>query len=392
MQHALSCPIPVTGACSVIGLGGASGIGASIVSSFFSVLASWFASAASWLLGLVGVLLQRTTSPPVTSSWFLAKERLLFEVAAPVALLAFVAGVLHALVKGSLGELWRTVLLRLPIAVLLGAAGAGLVGLALSATDQLSSMLASGTGTSLTASLRGLAASVSTTAALPGAIAVVVAGLVIVGSLVLWVELVVRSAAITIATAVLPLVLAASLWPPAVAWARRLFETLGALIVSKAVIVLVLSVALDAVAHAGDGPATALTGGALLLLASFMPYAVLRLVPLAESATVSHLESIRHRAVATATRVPRHAVSLALAGTGGAAAPGIDAVGSNPVGMLPGLDVDLIAGTALDPDATFKKGPRPVAAVPASAGTHVWERDHIGPRLVWKPPGHVERP
>lgn len=392
MAHALVCPIPITGACSVVGLGGASGIGGSIVSAFFSVLATWFASAATWLLGLVGALLERTTAPPVTSAWFLEKERLLFEVAAPIALLALVAGVLHALVRGALGELWRTVLLRLPIAVFLGAAGAGLVGLALAATDQLSSMLADGTGTSLTTSLRGLSVASASVVGLPGAVGVVVAGLVIVGSLVLWIELVVRAAAITIATAVLPLVLAASLWPPAIAWARRLVETLGALIVSKAVIVLVLSIALDAVAHSGDGPATALTGGALLLLASFMPYAVLRLVPLAEAASISHLESIRHRAGAVVTRAPRQAVSLALAGTGAAPVPGVDAVGSDPVGMLPGLDVDPVKGSALDPEARFVKGPRPVKAVPASAGTHVWERDHMGPRLVWKPPGHVERP
>ncbi len=392
MAHALVCPIPVTGTCSIVGLSGVGGIGSSIVSTFFSALGGWFAAAGAWLLGLVGVLLERSTAPPITTAWFLAKERLLFEVAAPVALLALICGVVHALVHGALGELWRTVLLRLPVVVLLGAAGAGLVGIALAATDQLSTMLANGTGTSLSTSLHGLAIAVSSVGALPGGVAVVVAGLVIAGSLVLWVELVVRAAAITIATAVLPLVLAASLWPPAGAWVRRLVETLGALIVSKAVIVLVLSIALDAVAHAGDGPATALTGGALLLLASFMPYAVLRLVPLAEAASISHLESIRHRAGAAAQRVPRHAVSLALAGAGAPALPGIDAVGSDPIGMLPGLDVDLVSGTALDPDAKFAKGPRPIVAVPASAGTHVWERDDLGPRLVWKPPGHVERP
>ena len=208
----------------------------------------------------------------------------------------------------------------------------------------------------------------------------------------MWIELIVRAAAVTIATAVLPLVLASTLWPPAVAWARRLAEVLFALIVSKAVIVLVLTVALDAVANATAGPATALTGGALLLLASFMPYAVLRLVPLVEAAGIGHLESVRHRAASVATRAPRQAVALALAGAGGAAAvPGVDRVGADPIGMLPGIDVDLVAGTALDPDATFTKGPRPVAAVPASMGTHVWERDHLGPRLVWKPPGHVER-
>lgn len=385
--HALVCPIPI--ACTILRGTGISGLGHSIVSAFFSSLAGWFAAAATWLLGLVGTLLEHSTTPPVTTSWFMAKQRLLFDVAAPVALLALVGGVIHALLRGAVGELWRTVLLRLPVAILLGAAGAGLVGLALSATDELSASIAAGTGTSLTSSLRVLALAVGATPALPGAVAVVVAGLVILGSLVLWVELVVRAAAITVATAVLPLVLATTLWPPAIAWARRLVETLGALIVSKAVIVLVLSVALDAVAHAGDGAASALTGGALLLLASFMPYAVLRLVPLAEATAMSHLESVRHRATTAARQVSGRAVSLALAGTG-AAVPGVDPVGSNPVGMLPGVDVDLVAGTSLDESATFVKGPPPVKAVPASAGTHVWERDDIGPRLVWKPPGHVE--
>jgi len=390
MAHALVCPVPVTGICSIVSQGTTS-VASAIVAALLSAVVGWFTSTAAWLLGLVGAALVRATAPPVTTSWFLAREHLLFGVAAPVALLALIAGVLHALAHGALGELWRMVLLRLPVAILLGAAGAGLVGLALSATDQLSSSLAQGTGASLTVSLRGIALAVVSSVGLPGAIAVVVAGLVIVGSLVLFVELVVRAAAITVVTAALPLVFAATLWPPAVAWARRLVETLGALIVSKAVIVLVLSIALDAVAHTSNGPASALTGGALLLLASFMPYAVLRLVPLAEVATISHLEAVRHRATGTARQASGRAVSLALAATGGGAVvPSVDAVGSNPVGMMPGLDVDLVAGTALDPDATFVKGPPPLRAVPASAGTHVWERDDIGPRLVWKPPGYVE--
>jgi hypothetical protein len=389
MAHALICPIP--GVCGIVSQGSSS-LASSIVSTLLSAVVGWFASTAAWLLGLVGSTLEGATAPPVTAPWFLAREHLLFDVAAPVALLALLAGVLHALVRGALGELWRTVLFRLPVAALLGAAGVGLVGLALSATDELSTQLAQGSGTSLTASIRGLVASVQATPTLPGAVAIVVAGLVIMGSLVLFIELVVRAAAITVLTAALPLVLASTLWPPAIAWAKRLFETLGALIVSKAVIVLVLSVALDATAHAGSGPGTALTGGALLLLASFMPFAVLRLVPLAETAAISHLESVRHRATGAARQTAGKAVALALAGTGaGAAVPGVDPVGSDPVGMMPGLDVDLVKGTALDPDATFVKGPRPVTAIPASAGTHVWERDDMGPRLVWKPPGHVER-
>jgi hypothetical protein len=129
----------------------------------------------------------------------------------------------------------------------------------------------------------------------------------------------------------------------------------------------------------------------MLLLASLAPYAVLRLVPVAEAAATSHLESVRHRASAGVKTVSRHAASLAVASTGGSVVPSIDKVGSNPVGMMPGIDVDLVAGTPLDPNVTPVRGPSPVKAIPASAGTHVWEHDACGPRLVWKPPGHVEQ-
>jgi hypothetical protein len=371
---------------------GFGGLGKAVASAIFGTLAGWFVAAATWLLGLVGAVLEHSTTPPVTSAWFLAREHLLFAVAAPVALLSLLGGILHATLHGALHELWRTVLLRLPVAILLGAAGASIVGIAVSATDQLCTMLAAGNATSLASTLHVLAIAVASTSALPGAVEALVAGLVIVGSFLLWFELVVRSAAITIATAMLPLVFAASLWPPAVSWARRLVETIGGLIISKAVIVLVLSIALDAVAHAGSGAATALTGGAMLLLASITPFVVLRLVPVAEAAAISHLESVRHRAGAGVRQVSRHAASLAVAGTAGGVVPSIDKVGSNPVGMMPGIDVDLIAGTSIDPDFKPARGPSPVKAIPASAGTHVWEHDSCGPRLVWKPPGHVEQP
>ncbi len=386
MVHAHGCGL----LAPICGLGG---LGNAVAAAIFRTITAWFVGAATWLLGLVGGVLEHSTTPPVTSAWFLEREHLLFAVAAPVALLSLIAGILHATLHGALDELWRTVLLRLPVAVLLGAAGAGIVGIAVAATDQLCTMLAAGNATSLATTLRGLAVAVASTNGLSGPVAALVAGLVILGSLVLWFELVVRAAAITVATAMLPLVFATSLWPPAVAWSRRLVETIGGLIISKAVIVLVLSIALDAVAHAGTGAATALTGGAMLLLASFTPYAVLRLVPVAEAAAIAHLESVRHRASAGVQQVSRHAASLAVGGVGGVGgvvAPSIDTVGSNPVGMMPGIDVDLVAGTPLDP--TFKpvRGPSPVKAIPASAGTHVWERDACGPRLVWKPPGHVE--
>ena len=197
MAHAHGCGV----LAPVCGLGG---LGSAVASAIFSTFAGWFASAATWLLGLVGGAIEHSTTPPVTSTWFLAREHLLFAVAAPVALLSLIGGILHATLHGALGDLWRTVLLRLPVAVLLGAAGAGVVGIAVTATDQLCTMLASGSATSLTTTLRGVAVAVAATSVLPGAVEVLVGFLVIAGSLLLWFELVVRAAAITVATAMLP--------------------------------------------------------------------------------------------------------------------------------------------------------------------------------------------
>jgi hypothetical protein len=387
MADALICPLPVV--CGVVGQG-ARGFGGAIVGALASAIAGWFVAVARWLLDLVAGQLVHSTTPPITQHWFLMRERLVVVAAAPIALLALVAGTVHALLHGSLGDLARTALLRVPVALVLGAAGAGLVGLAVAATDALSASLAAGTPTSLPGALHAIATA-SLATGQPGVAAGLVGAVVALGAFVLWIELVVRAAAITVGTALLPLILATSLWPPAVAWAKRLAETLGALIVSKAVIVLVLSIALDAVANAGAGASSALTGAAMLLLAAFAPFVVLRLVPAIEGAAVLHLEGVRRRATGAAAQATGRAVSLATGSAGGAIAPSIDAVGSNPIGLLPGVDADVTSGTCLDPTFRPPRGPSPRKAIPASAGRHVWKHDKWGPRVVWVPPWELDK-
>ncbi len=378
MHEGLFCFLPICGVGSAIG--------SDIAGAILRAIAGWWASAAAWLLGLVGRVLTTTTTPPVGTRWFQAEMSVLLRVAAPIALLALVAAAWTAVVQGDLSVVLRAALLRLPLVVLLSAAGAGLVTTALGATDAVSSAIAGGSGHTVRTALQLMAQEVLSGGPAPAGVALLVAVVVVVGALALWLELVVRAAAITVLTASLPLVLAAALWPPGVAWARRVAEALGALIAAKVVIVLVLVLGVDALASSGT--AALLTGAAMLLLASFAPYAVVRLVPLAESAAVAHLEGIRHRATAAAVGIPRRAASVVLAAGGGEA--GVDAVGSDPIGMAHGEPGDLVAGTSLDPAATFKRGRIPVTAVPASAGEHVWERDEFGPRLVWKPPWHVD--
>ena len=76
-------------------------------------------------------------------------------------------------------------------------------------------------------------------------------------------------------------------------WCRRLVETLAALILSKFVIVATLSLAAGAVssgtagtgAH-GSGFSSVLAGGALLVMATFVPFAILRMIPAVEAGAV----------------------------------------------------------------------------------------------------------
>jgi hypothetical protein len=136
---------------------------------------------------------------------------------------------------------------------------------------------------------------------------------------VLWLELLVRAAAVYVAVLFLPLAMATLVWPSVAHWCRRLVETLTALILSKFVIVATLSLAASAVGSgtagtgdAGSGFASVLAGGALLVLATFVPFSILRLIPLVEAGAVGHLDGVRQRAVAGLTHMPHKAASYAL--------------------------------------------------------------------------------
>ncbi len=99
-----------------------------------------------------------------------------------------------------------------------------------------------------------------------------IALLIAVAAFVLWMELLIRAAAVYVAVLFLPLALATLVWPAVAHWCRRLVETLAALILSKFVIVATLSLAAGAVASGsiriGDavrGFTAVLAGGALLV-------------------------------------------------------------------------------------------------------------------------------
>jgi hypothetical protein len=97
-----------------------------------------------------------------------------------------------------------------------------------------------------------------------------------------WLELAVREAAIYVIVLMLPLMFSAMVWPARRVWATRAVEMLVALILSKFVIVAVLSLGAGALGHLGV--VSAMAGIALLMLAAFSPWMLLRLLPMSEMA------------------------------------------------------------------------------------------------------------
>jgi hypothetical protein len=215
----------------------------------------------------------------------------------------------------------RTYLVQLPLALLLAVVAIQIVILSLSATDAMSDAIAGGTGADVATLISTVTKGLVAAAADPSIasfVLLLIALLIAVAAFVLWLELLIRAAAVYVAVLFLPLAMATLVWPAVSHWARRLVETLAALILSKFVIVATLSLAAGAVASGASGApnsggfSAVLAGGALLVMATFVPFAILRLIPAIEAGAVGHLDGLRQRGTSTMTAPLRTAANHAL--------------------------------------------------------------------------------
>ena len=304
-----------------------------------AALAHWVASGAVWLLGQVGVGLAATTRPALASGWFGGRYEVMVAIAATLALPLAALSIIQAILRQDIGRLLRSMLVNLPAALLLTAIAVKLVQLSLALVDALSSTVARGAGASATRFLAGMIASLEGSAVSGGhpmapAFVVFLAALFVgLAAFVLWIELVVRTAAIYVAVLFLPITLASTVWPAVTGWARRLVDVLIALVLTKFVVVVVLSLAASELAGGknGSGFAGVIGGGALLLMAVFSPVALFRIIPMVEDGAVMYLEGVANRASRAIPSAVKDTAKLALqalgAGTDIAGELGGDALG-----------------------------------------------------------------
>ena len=306
--------------CQIGSLGGS--VAASGFQSVLNSISQWVASGAEWLLGQIGDVLVSTTTLDVGASWFRTHYGQMTALAGVVILPMLLVSTVQAIVRQNPGQLIRTYLVQLPLALLLAVVAIQVVIMSLAATDAMSDAVAGGSGADVASLLSGVtkglvAASADQTIA--SFVLLLIALLVAVSAFVLWLELLIRSAAVYVAVLFLPLALATLVWPAVSHWCRRLIETLAALILSKFVIVATLSLAAGAVSSgtAGSGShglgfSAVLAGGALLLMATFTPFAILRLIPAVEAGAVGHLEGLHSRGTAALTQPARSAANHVL--------------------------------------------------------------------------------
>jgi hypothetical protein len=277
------------GACPLTGGAGAGGIASSLSAQLvLAPVEGWVVSGAGFALQATSHVLGETTSPQLTSTWFSSTYWRVAAIAAVLTLPFLFAAAVQAIVRSDLGLLLRAALGYLPLALLAVAIAAPVTMLLLSASDQLSAAVSSAAGhqgADFLARATSFLTAMSVTVSSPFIVFLV--GLVTVaGALVLWIELLVREAAVYVIVLMLPLAFAAFVWPARRIWAIRAVELLIALILSKFAIVAVLSLGGAALDQSANQSVTGLLAGAVLMaLAAFAPWAMLRLVPLAEVAS-----------------------------------------------------------------------------------------------------------
>jgi hypothetical protein len=299
--------------------------------ALFSALVQWGANGAQLALkDVIGSAIIGTTTLDLgRGSWLSSVTRNMFPIEELVMAPLLFAATIGSVLRQDMRRLARAWGVYLPLSMLAGYAVVQLTKIGLDITDGLSATIQYEVMPNLSSVLvrainLGIISSTN-----EGILSVLLSLLIIAGCLAIWLELVVRAAAIELAVFFMPLALAGLVWPATAHWAKRLVEVLVALLLMKPVIIGALCLGAGAVVDAGD-PSTAVSGLAILLIAAFAPYALLKLVPIVGASAISHLEGLSRQPLRAAEQTVQRALTAFT--QAGAAAQVVDVGSGLPAG------------------------------------------------------------
>lgn len=334
------CAGPLDPLCQAAG-GVAGSVGSAASDAILGGLGSSFVSAAQQVATSTMTVLDAVSSVDLTTSWFRQNLAVMAGVTLPAVVGLFTLQVLTSVLRREPGGLGRA-LLGVGKALLGVGIALAVTQTALLATDQICSVIASASGTSVSGAATRFLELTWLAGPQAGPVLQVMLGVgLIVGFLLLWGVLLFRKAALILVAVFAPIAFAGLTWDQTRVWARRWIEIVASLVLCKVVIVVVFVV--GASAFAGVGPSTAprgtttatgslsdlMAGLLLVTIAVFAPWLTWRFVHWTgmEAAVVMHsavaagpIPSTGRAAAAQARFTTQSAVTGLVLGPAGAAA------------------------------------------------------------------------
>lgn len=268
---------PLSFVCDAVG-----GVVHKAADAGFDAIANSFADAAKTLCEWMWSAISTTTTVDLTGDWFKADLKLTAALAGVMVTALFVM----QLIKGAL--------LRDPHALarsltgagmaFLGAAGAIIVTETLLAlTDALSNGVVHLAGQKDLASMGKALTPVEvlTSSGFTPALVIALSVFFVIGSVMVWAVFIIRKALIIVAAVFAPIAFGGAPADATRGWVRRWVEFTLAMVFSKLVVVLIFTIALSLLTQSGGdwtGLSNLMTGLLLLILASFSPWLVFKLV------------------------------------------------------------------------------------------------------------------
>jgi len=274
------------GVKAVVGAAGGAlgGLVSSVGNSVLDAIASWIISAATTITGFIAVQMNATTTPQLTSAWYTAQFAPMAALGGGLALLVTLVALTSAALRRNSEELARTL-----AGIVRAGFGTGVVialtMIGLRVADAISTEILKSSPVSFWNELAKAWTQGQFAGFGSGMLAALIALLEVIGALAVWLELIVRNAAIYIAVLFFPVALAAGIWRPLAGWPARLARMLLLFVMLKPVALIVLSLAGNAAAAGISGTAgisasigTILAAVVIFGLAALAPWALMFLL------------------------------------------------------------------------------------------------------------------
>jgi len=278
--------------------------------SIFEQVTNWTAEGATWLIGRVVVGIEKTTTPDLTSKGFLTQYSKMAQIAALLGAAMLLLAILEAVAQNSWQVLGKAVFVNVPIAFIGTSVAFAVVQMLLLATDQMSHAVSVAThhhseeffksaitglgeagATAGGAGPRAVGEESTATvneafggAAVPLFVTFLAAIIGAFAAFFVWIEMLMRDAAVYVVALFMPFSMATFVSPRWSGILRRTCELLIVVIGSKFVIVSIIALAAALVSEDGAPVEHLLAASALLLLACFAPFVLMRFVLSTESA------------------------------------------------------------------------------------------------------------